>query len=165
VISIIRNYLFAGTSQPARARVAWNVVCSKKRDGGLGIVNPLEAVTALLSKWIISACEPGSSNLKIMLRHRLAGSQPYHQGRWQKSLQWFTLSNHKATPGSKVWGHTSRAWLQMVKEISYLPAASYDEWLCTSFWWSPGIGTINPDFSRERTTELFNQGLQFIRQA
>jgi hypothetical protein len=52
-----------------------------------------------------------------------------------------------------------------VKEISYLPAASYDEWLCTSFWWSPGIGTINPDFSRERTTELFNQGLQFIRQA
>jgi hypothetical protein len=136
VISIIRNYLFFGTCQPASARVAWNVVCSKKQDGGLNIVNPIEAVTVLLCKWIISACEPGSSNLKTMLRHRLSRSQPYHQGKWQRSIRWFLLPNHKAAPGSRVWGRTSHAWMQMVKELSHRLAKSYDEWLCTPFWWS-----------------------------
>jgi hypothetical protein len=67
VISKICNYLFAGTSQPARTRVAWHVVCSRKKDGGLNIVNPLEAVTALMAKWVVSACEPGGSNLKMLI--------------------------------------------------------------------------------------------------
>jgi hypothetical protein len=67
VVSKIRNYLFAGTSQPARAQVAWHVVCSRKKDGGLNIVNPLEAVTAMMAKWVVSACELGCSNLKLLI--------------------------------------------------------------------------------------------------
>jgi hypothetical protein len=87
VVGLARNYLFAGTEQPTRARVAWQVVCSKRQEGGLNIVNPTEAVTALMSKWIVSACEPETSNFKLLLRHRLMGSQPYPHGKWQRSLQ------------------------------------------------------------------------------
>jgi hypothetical protein len=133
VISLIRNYLFAGTSQPARTRVAWNVVCSKREEGGLNIVNPADAVTALMSKWVINACEPGSFNFKIMLRHRLSGGQPYHQGRWHRSMHWFSLPNQKATSGSRLWGRTTRAWSQLVKELIHYPATNYDKWLSSQF--------------------------------
>ena len=50
VISKIRNYLFAGTSQPARARVVWQVVCLSRRDNGFNIVNSLEVVISLIAK-------------------------------------------------------------------------------------------------------------------
>jgi hypothetical protein len=59
-----RNYLWAGTIQPTRARVAWDVVCLSRKDGGLGMVNPKYMVTALMCKWIINACEPEQSNLR-----------------------------------------------------------------------------------------------------
>jgi hypothetical protein len=165
VISKIRNYLFAGTSQPARARVAWQVVCSQKKDGGLNIVNPAEAVEALMSKWIISACEPGSSNFKLLLRHRLSGYQPYAQGQWARSLEWFSQHNHKASSGSRIWNRVGRAWKSLVSEVVQVGPNSYDEWLSTSFWWSPGMRAIGPDFSRVRASELFNAGLHFVRHA
>jgi hypothetical protein len=103
VISKVRNYLFSGTAQPARARVAWSVVCSKKREGGLNIVNPLDAVIALMSKWVVSACEPGDSNLKKLMQYRLSCFQPYSHGGWNRSLEWFSHHSHKASPGSKIW--------------------------------------------------------------
>jgi hypothetical protein len=165
VVSKIRNYLFAGTSQPARARVAWRVVCSRKKDGGLNIVNPLEAVTAMMAKWVVSACEPGCSNLKLLIRHRLSSYQPYVQGKWGRSMEWFSLPNHKAAFGSKIWNRVAWAWKTFVPDITKIAPRTYDEWLSTSFWWSPGMENIGPDFSRARAAELFNKGLQHIRHA
>ena len=56
----IRNYLWSGKEQHSRTRVSWRECCLRKRDGGLGLVDPEEAKTSLLCKWIIKAMEPGS---------------------------------------------------------------------------------------------------------
>jgi hypothetical protein len=137
-------------------------VCSKKREGGLNIVNPLDVVIALMSKWVVSACEPGDSNFKKLMQYRLSCFQPYSHGGWNRSLEWFSQHSHKASPGSKIWNRMARAWKTLVMEVEQVGPSSYDEWLSTAFWWSPGLGTIGPDFSRARASELFNSGLQFV---
>jgi hypothetical protein len=165
VISKIRNYLFSGSVQPARARVAWSVVCARKKDGGLNIVNPLEAVSALMSKWVISACEPSDSNFKMLMRYRLSNYQPHAHGRWSRSLDWFSQPHHKASTRSKIWNRMTRAWKTLVNEVEQVGPRSYEEWLSSPFWWTPGVETIGPDFSRIRASDLFNKGLQFIHHA
>ena len=40
--------------------------------GGLGIIDPNDAVIALMGKWFIIACESGNSNFKNMLRFGLS---------------------------------------------------------------------------------------------
>jgi hypothetical protein len=106
----VRNYICTGEDKPFRARVAWQTCCHKKRDGGLGLVDPAAALTALMAKWILAACEPGDSNFKIMLRHRISNFQPYPGGNWPPSLQWFALPSHAAKSGSMVWQRTAQAW-------------------------------------------------------
>lgn len=48
----------------------------KKKNGGLGLVDPEVAKTSLLCKWIVKAMEPRESNLQFMLRYRLARFKP-----------------------------------------------------------------------------------------
>jgi hypothetical protein len=109
-----RNYLWASKDRPSRARVAWNTCCLRKRDGGLGLMDPFKPLTALMAKWIISACEPGNSNFKIMLRYRLSHYQSYSGGNWEPSLQWFLLRNHAAKNGSSIWNQVARSWKHLV---------------------------------------------------
>ena len=94
VISKIQNYLWTGTQHNSRARIAWDSCCRKKKERGLGLVNPEEAVVAMMCKWIVLACESGLSNFKRVLRHRLSHYRPYARGNWPPSLLWFTLSDH-----------------------------------------------------------------------
>jgi hypothetical protein len=60
--------------------VAWKVCCLNRAEGGLNFIDPEDALTALMTKWVISACEPGRSNFKVLLRYRLAAFQPHVQG-------------------------------------------------------------------------------------
>lgn len=69
--SSLRNFLWAGKDQRACTRVAWNVCCKKKIEGGLSLVDPELAKINMLCKWIVYALEPGKANLQIMLRYRL----------------------------------------------------------------------------------------------
>jgi hypothetical protein len=105
--------------------VAWQVVCSRKRDGGFNIINPLEVVVALMSKWVVGACELGNSNFKMMIRHRLSSYQSYAHGKWNMSLEWFSQHNHKAAAGSKIWNRVSRAWKLLVSEVKKVDPWSY----------------------------------------
>ena len=68
VTAKIRNFMWAGTSQPSRARVAWSAMCQKRVDGGLNVVDPGEAMVAMMCKWILSACMPGISNFTSLIR-------------------------------------------------------------------------------------------------
>jgi hypothetical protein len=63
-------------------------------------------------------------------------------------MKWFLLPNHKAAFGSKIWNRVARAWKSLVPDITKVAPRTYDEWLSTSFWWSPGLENIGPDFSR-----------------
>lgn len=51
-------------------------------------------------KWILRACELDNSNLYALLR--FSNFQPYEQGRWAPSLEYFTLL-FQAKKGSKAW--------------------------------------------------------------
>jgi hypothetical protein len=67
----IRNFLWSGSPTAVRARVAWTVCCQPKQVDGLNLIDPQEAVTALIAKWVLTALEPGESNFKVLLRFRL----------------------------------------------------------------------------------------------
>jgi hypothetical protein len=97
--------------------VAWQVVYCRKKDDSLNIVNPLEAVVVLMSKWVVGVCEPGNSNFKMMIHHRLSSYQQYAHGKWNKSLEWFSQHNHKVAAMLKVWNRVSRAWKSLVSEV------------------------------------------------
>jgi hypothetical protein len=40
--------------------------------GGLGLVNPKEALSTLMCKWVLLALEPSDSNFKTLLHFKLA---------------------------------------------------------------------------------------------
>lgn len=69
-VSHLKNFMWAGIDQRSRARVSWNTCCRTLKGDGLNLINLKEAEIALLCiKCIISACEPGESALKSMLRY------------------------------------------------------------------------------------------------
>jgi len=84
--SAIRSFMWFGTMHRIRVKVAWLQCCQDKSMVGLGLVNPVDALTSLMCKWVIKASEPSSSNLHILLQFRLSHYQPYRGGRWALSL-------------------------------------------------------------------------------
>jgi hypothetical protein len=48
---LLKNYLWGGLNHNCRCRVAWDQCCGKKKDGGLSLVNLIDATKAFLSKW------------------------------------------------------------------------------------------------------------------
>lgn len=145
-----------GTSNRARSRVSWVNCCRAKKDGGLGLVNPLEAMMAMHTKWVLKACEPGESNLKTLIRFRLVNYQPYKGGRWGASLRWFIQKGHQAKFGSGVWKRTAIAWKSIVNDIKVAVPNNYDKWINLDFWWTPGFNMIGPNFSKNRAAQLHN---------
>jgi hypothetical protein len=107
--SRIRTFFWSGSAQRTRARVAWSTLCLRREEGGLNLLDPQDALMALMCKWVVKASEPGTSNLQAMLRFRLSGFQPYVGGKWASDLNWFTIPQHKALGGSKVWQRVAKA--------------------------------------------------------
>ena len=70
--SAIMNYVAGGKVQRARIRISWQQCCQTKGMGGVNLINPKDAVVALMTKWLIKAMEPGDSNLHLFLRFRLS---------------------------------------------------------------------------------------------
>ena len=106
----------------------------KKKYGGLGLVDPEEAKTSLLGKWIVKAMDHDESNLQLMLRYRLARFNPQRGRRWGVSLDWFTNKQHIGVAGSKVWGHINKAWKVIVKSTYQLPPCTHMELLHSNLW-------------------------------
>jgi hypothetical protein len=50
VTTKIRNYLWVRENHPCRSKIAWPTCCLKKSDGGLGLMDPIEAGTTLMCK-------------------------------------------------------------------------------------------------------------------
>jgi hypothetical protein len=103
----------------SRSKVFW-LQCYqiKSNGGGVNLINPKDALTALLVKWIMEALEPGSSNLHLLPGYWLEHFQPYNDGRWEPSLEYFILPKFQAKPGSKVSNRVGTSWRSLVKDIS-----------------------------------------------
>lgn len=133
VTSKIRQFYWSGKVGRTRVGVAWETCCLNKEVGGLAFTDPTEALTALLTKWVVVACEPGYSNFKAILRYRLARTQPPGPQRWADSPDWFQMHQHKSKQGSNVWNRIGRAWKTMVKFTYHTGPENFDEWLATNF--------------------------------
>jgi hypothetical protein len=165
VKSLLINYLASGQTQRARAKVGWIQCCQDKSQGGINLVNPEDAVTALMLKWIIKAMEPGRSNLHLMLRYRLSQYQSYARGRWEQSLKYFTCNGHQSRQGPLGWNRVTSAWKKMVPELVFVPPVYVEEFLSCSLWHCPRLPLKGPGFSRVRATELHKAGLRRYRDA
>lgn len=161
--SSISNYLAAGKIERSRARVSWIQCCQSKKDGGISLVNRADAVDALMVKWIIKALEPGTSNLHLFLRYKLAHFQPYGGGRWSESLEFFPLSRHQARTGSIVWNRVYPAWKCILHAVTPIPPKSWDELMNSSWWWSPSVPYIGAGFSKVQAAKLHQVGLRKYR--
>jgi hypothetical protein len=165
VKSAVTNYFWSGSLQRSKSKVLWLHCCQTKANGGVNLIHPLDAMVALMVKWIMKAVEPGDSNLHLMLRYRLAHFQPYSSGRWAPSLEFFTLPKFKARRGSPAWTRVGSAWRPLVKELLRVRPISFEEVMSEPFWWSEFSTTIGPGFSKLRATQLHRAGLQHIRDA
>ena len=142
--------------------MSWQECCLKKKYGGLGLVDPEEAKTSLLGKWIVRAMEPGESSLQLMLRYRLARFNPQRGKSWGVDLEWFTCKKHQGFSGSKVWGHINKAWKNLAKSIYQLPPRTRMELLHSNIWWSDGMELLKEGFSYSRGLELYRKGIRRI---
>ena len=131
----IRNYLWSGKEQRIRTRVSLRECCMKKKNEGLGLVDPEAAKTSLFCKWIVKAMEPGESNLQLILRYKLARFKLQRGKSWGVSLDWFTSKKHQEVLGSNIWGHISKAWKIMVKGLYQIPPRIRMEILNSNIWW------------------------------
>jgi hypothetical protein len=52
----------------------------KRKTGVLSLVDPIEAIEALLSKWVVHVLKPRGSNLQELLRFQLRQYQPHKGG-------------------------------------------------------------------------------------
>lgn len=127
------------------------------------MINPQDAMTSLMTKWIIKAMEPGNSNLHLLLRFRLSMYQPYSGGRWTKGLEYFTLSKHQCRRGSIVWNRINVAWKNIRGEVSFIRPNNLEELLSCSLWFCPSYSILGPGFSKQRATFLHKQGMRYYR--
>ena len=59
-------------------------------------------------------------------------------------MDWFTIRQHQGFPGSRIWGHVSKAWKVMVKGTYQLPPPRTKiELLHSNIWWSEGVDLLN----------------------
>ena len=116
----------------------------------------------LLCKWIVKAIEPGESNLQLMLRYRLARFNPQRGRRWGVSLDWFTSRQYQGFPGSKIWGHISKAWKIMVRGTYQLPPRTRMELLHLNIWWSEGVELLEKGIDYARGLHLYCKGIRCV---
>jgi hypothetical protein len=161
--SVLLNYLAAGKAQQSRAKVGWIQCCQSKVEGGINIINPMDAVVVLMVKWVVKALEPRQSNLHVMLHYRLGFYQPYKGGQWQPSLDYFTISQHQAKQGSIVWNKVISVWKNLLPELKFVPPTCLEDLLSCSVWHCPAAPLIGPGFSKARAAALHKAGLQRYR--
>ena len=126
-------------------------------------MDPEVAKTNLMCKWVVKAMQPGESNLQLMLRYRLARCNPQRGRKWGVSLDCFTNKQHQGFPGSKIWGHISRAWKIMVRGTYQLPPRSRMELLHSNIWWSEGVELLEKGILEyARGLHLYCEGIRCI---
>ncbi len=103
-----------------KTRVHWFYCCTNKDIGGLGLIDPKEAMDTLLFKWVIRALKLGNSNFKLLLCFKLTMCKSSKHMKWGPNVNWALVRNHNPSPKTKVWG-ISKAWKWMVEKFDFPP--------------------------------------------
>ena len=144
------------------SRVRWVDCCAKRIVGDLGIIDPHEAMTSLLSKWMIKAFLPGSTGLQILLKYKIKHAQPSKQGGWPEKNLWSIVKNHKRSPGSRSWGLINRAWQKMLDSLREMPPTSVAEARSVQLWWGTTFKGNNVGLDQEEALSLYKKGMKTV---
>jgi hypothetical protein len=156
----IRNFLWLGSLRNCRARVRWTDCCAVKQVGGLGLVDPEEALLALAAKWIIRGLTPGTAPLQILIRYRLLQIRSHARGGWPMASQWVLTPRFQATRWSRAWTRIISAWRKLSPHLTVRPPINKCEVLTTHLWWSSSFIGGQFGFSHESAAHLMKNGLQ-----
>jgi hypothetical protein len=82
--------------------------------GGLGLIDPKEAMDTLLFKWVINALKLGNSNFKLLLCFKLTMCKSSKHMKWGLKVNWALVENHNPSPKSKLQGsqRLGNGWLK-----------------------------------------------------
>ena len=118
-----------------------------------------------MSKWLIKACELGTSNLQTFLRYRLSLFKPTKTGNWSPDRNWFMSRSHKNAPGSKIWNRAGKGWRRLVKHAQWIKPTSFEEVCNTGIWYNPDLGArYQAAFAEGRASALHKGGLKKIQE-
>jgi hypothetical protein len=157
------NFLWSGSSHRTRIRVSWTNCCSAKGKGGLGLIDPQEAMEALMAKWILKAPQPEASNLQTFLRYRLQKLKPATRGTWSPSIQWTLTHQFSAPRGYRIWNRMMQGWKKFSKKLEMSTPTNAAEVLSTPLWWTTHFYAGNFGFSLAEATRLMKSGITHIR--
>ena len=115
-----------------------------------------------MCKWIVRAMEPGDSNLKLILRYRLAKFNSQRGKKWGVSLDWFTSKIHQEFTGSKIWGHIRKALKFMRKGVYQIPPRTKVELLHSNLWWSEEVKLLQKKFTNVKGLYIYCQGSKCV---
>jgi hypothetical protein len=161
--SSLMNFLWSGSSHRTRVRVSWTDCCAAKGKGGLGLIDPQEAMEALMAKWILKALQPGASHLQTFLRYRLQKLRPDIRGTWPQSIQWALTYKFSAPRGYRIWNRMIQGWKKFSKCLEMSPPTNDAEVLSTTLWWSTQFYAASFGFSVLQAARLMSRGLQHVR--
>ena len=77
-------------------------------------------------------------------------------------MDWFTNRQHQGFPGSKIWGHISRAWKIMVRGTYQLPPRTKMELLHSNIWWSEGVKLLEKGIDYTRGLHLYRKDIRCV---
>jgi len=148
--------------QRQRARVNWTDCCACKAVAVLGLIDLEADLLDLLCKWIFMPLELGDSNLRILLRFKLAQSNPSWHNRWTLDLNWAMVKGQVSTPGCKFWGQIMKTWKYMVEKFNLAPPWVVDWIQRVKLWWGSSFKGEDFGISIHRAQELHKVGLWIV---
>jgi hypothetical protein len=161
--SNLMNFLWSGSSHRTRVRVSWTDCCAAKGKDGLDLIDPQEAMEALMEKWILKALQLGASNLQKFLRYRLQKLKPATRGTWPPSIQWALTHQFSAPRGYRIWNRMMQGWKKFSKKLEMSAPTNAIEVLNTPLWWTTHFYVGNFGFSLAEAARLMKSGITHIR--
>ncbi|KAH9294882.1 hypothetical protein KI387_038470 [Taxus chinensis] len=167
---ILREFLWANSEgNHGFHRVAWDVCCTPKNTGGLGLINIQLQGVALTTKWIIRSLE-GEESWKILLRHCISQGSPLNRKAWQ-GLNYYSLLLCPVPikiGGSFVAKSIWKAW-ELLKPHLLWQGDGFRNGLSLnslSLWWNPVFQYQDKPLALSvqfKGMRLFRKGVKFIQ--
>jgi hypothetical protein len=127
---------------------------------GLGIINPNDALEALLTKWTIYTYMPRKSYLHVLLCHKFFYFQLAKCLTWPSNPNWILVKEYKKQTSSQIWNQIYKAWARIAKSIRLWPPTTLEGVTNLQLWWDSEFKSGNFKMSQERVQIFFQKGLK-----
>ena len=145
---LIRNFLWSGREgTSAAAKVSWEVISLPTKQGGLGIIDPLDQSRALLAKLVVRGFMPGQECWKELFLRRCYECAPRNGAPWPDEARWIFAKDFHL-PSSRKWedrfiNGIFAAWAYVKKGLCRKMPTTEDEVARQPIIWNANITLLN----------------------